>query len=211
MIREKYLLDGEEGKDHIDRIIRASQRMNDLITDVLNYSELSALNGFSDTDINQLIREIMGDIELLIQEKKATIEVGKIPNLQVIPSQMRQVFQNILSNALKFSKADIPPVIKIRAELVAEKSARGIPDLNGEYCRIEVEDNGIGFDEIYLDRIFAIFQRLHSRGQYEGTGIGLAIVKKIIERHDGLITARSKEGVGSTFIIVIPVKHQNNV
>jgi signal transduction histidine kinase len=93
--------------------------------------------------------------------------------------------------------------------VVSELTADSAPVADGRYCRIEIEDNGIGFNEVYLDRIFAIFQRLHTRGKYEGTGIGLAIVKKIMERHDGIITAKSKEGVGSTFIIVIPVKHQN--
>lgn len=211
MVKERYLQDNQEGTAHIDRIIRSSERMNDLITDVLGYSELSINNIFSLTNLNQLIAEILGDMELLIQEKDASIQISKLPELEVNPSQMRQVFQNIISNAIKFSKKREKPVIHIRAEQVAGKNIDSAVDPEGKYCRIMVSDNGIGFNEIYLDRIFSIFQRLHSREEYEGTGIGLAIVKKIIEKHNGLVTAKSEEGTGSTFIIVLPVKQNGHV
>lgn len=211
MVKERYLQDSLEGTAHIDRIIRSSERMNDLITDVLGYSELSIANIYIVTNLNQLIGEILGDMELLIQEKDASIQIDRLPEVETNPSQMRQVFQNILSNALKFSKTRVKPVIHISAELIAEKKADSEATADGEYCRIKVSDNGIGFNEVYLDRIFSIFQRLHSREEYEGTGIGLAIVKKIIEKHNGIVTAKSEEGVGSTFIIILPVKQNGHV
>ena len=124
----------------------------------------------------------------------------------MIPDQMRQVFQNIISNAIKFSKQNTPPVLKIWNDCTKEKSAESKPSEDGEYCRIYIRDNGIGFNEQYLDKIFTMFQRLHGRAEYEGTGIGLSIVKKIIERHNGLVTAKSEEGEGTTFIIVLPLK-----
>jgi signal transduction histidine kinase len=118
---------------------------------------------------------------------------------------MRQVFQNLLSNALKFSRQDIPPVIEIWAERVAEMKLDSTPESDGPFVRIYIRDNGIGFNEIYLDRIFTIFQRLHSRHEYEGTGIGLALVKKIVDRHNGVLGAQSAEGAGSTFTLVLPL------
>jgi signal transduction histidine kinase len=123
---------------------------------------------------------------------------------------MRQLFQNLLSNALKFSKAAIPPEIIIDSEPVDDLSLEAVPVKNGRYTRIKVNDNGIGLDESYIDKIFVIFQRLHGRTQYEGTGIGLAIVKKIVEKHNGLIGVKSKEGEGATFTIVLPLKQGNN-
>jgi signal transduction histidine kinase len=209
MIREKFLKDEKEGQFHIDRVIRSSQRMNELITDVLGYSELSVTNDFSTVNINQIIDEIMADMELLIQEKKAVITVDPIPELEASAGQMRQVFQNILGNALKFSKDDVAPEIHIRSELIREKSVDSPPSPQGRYCRIQIIDNGIGFNEAYLNRIFSIFQRLHNREKYEGTGIGLAIVKKIMDKHNGLVTAKSTEGAGSAFIIILPLRHSN--
>ncbi|WEK34599.1 MAG: response regulator [Candidatus Pseudobacter hemicellulosilyticus] len=209
LVKGKFLADNREAINYMDRLIHSSERMNRLISDVLNYSKLSITGEFDKTDISAVIREIMVDIELLIQEKKAVIHLGDIPSLEVIPAQIRQVFQNIISNALKFSSKLEQPELHIQGELVADLELDSEPALDGPYCRITVTDNGIGFDEIYLDKIFAIFQRLHSREEYEGTGIGLAIVKKIVDTHHGIITARSKEGEGSTFILVLPVQQTN--
>lgn len=205
LVRDKFLQDNKEAAAFMDRIIRSSERMTNLITDVLGYSELSITGAFTVTNLNTIIAEIMVDMELLISEKRAVIKVDDIPQLEVIPGQMRQVFQNILSNALKFSGKDGLPQVNITAEMIKDRSVTAAPSPTGAYCRICVADNGIGFNEVYLDRIFAIFQRLHSKEEYEGTGIGLAIVKKIVENHNGLLTAKSKEGEGSTFIIVLPV------
>lgn len=206
LVKGKFLGDNPEAMSYMDRLIHSSERMNKLITDVLNYSKLSITGAFDKTNINLIIQEILVDMELLIEETQAILHIGNIPELEVIPSQIRQVFQNMISNALKFSNKNERPVIYIRAEFINDKDLRGPQVSAGAYCRITVADNGIGFNEIYLDKIFAIFQRLHSREEYEGTGIGLAIVKKIIDTHNGLITAKSEEGKGATFIMVLPIK-----
>ena len=129
-----------------------------------------------------------------------------MPEAEIINAQMRQVFQNIISNSLKFHRPGISPLVKINAVRVSELSFVDSFDANGEYCRITIEDNGIGFNNQFAEKIFIIFQRLHAWDKYDGTGIGLAITKKIIERHNGIIAAKSKEGEGARFIIVIPLR-----
>jgi signal transduction histidine kinase/DNA-binding response OmpR family regulator len=203
IIRDKYLVDTPDAKGNIKRVIEASQRMIGLINDLLNYSRLSVRSLFRKTDLKRIINDILGDLELSIAEKHAIVNVSEMPVIDAIPGQMRQVFQNLISNSLKFSRGNITPVININA--VAESNG------DGEHCCITIRDNGIGFNEKYLDKIFTIFQRLHPGDQYEGSGIGLAIVKKIIEQHKGTITARSEEGKGSTFTIVLPVRQQGVV
>ena len=200
----------KEATGYLEKITSASQRMTVLINDLLNYSRLSIKNLFEPTDINAIICRLLEDLEIIIMDKDAEINVGPIPELEVIPGQIRQVLQNIISNALKFTQKGNKPVISIRAERVSHKEANSPADANGTFCRISISDNGIGFDEVYIDKIFTIFQRLNSREEFEGTGIGLAIAKKIIEQHDGIITARSKEGEGSTFIIVLPLHQELN-
>ena len=191
---------------YLDRIANSAFRMDQLIQDLLNFSRLSMEALYEPASLNQIIDEICIDLELQIREKKAKIKVSKIPEMDVVPGQMRQVFQNLISNAIKFTAAGVAPVIAIKGERVFDKRFQSPVDPKGAYCRITVKDNGIGFDEQYLDRIFTIFQRLHSREEYEGTGIGLAITKKIIDRHNGIITAQSKSGEGASFIMVLPVK-----
>ena len=142
----------------------------------------------------------------MIQEKGAEINIGEMPSVDVNKGQIRQVFQNIISNALKFSKADKTPVISIKAKRVSQKSFDSNEQKDGDYCLITIQDNGIGFDEKYVSNIFALFERLNSKDKYEGTGIGLAIAKKIIDKHNGLITANSKEGSGAEFKIILPIK-----
>ncbi|MGN6510057.1 MAG: hybrid sensor histidine kinase/response regulator [Chitinophaga sp.] len=212
LIHGKFGTEQQEAVQYLGKIISSADRMNRLITDVLDYSKLSITEKFHFTDVNHIIREILDDMELLVREKCAEIFVHPIPPLKAVPGQMRQVFQNILSNAVKFSREGVTPQIRIHAERVSRLSADAPAQKEGPYCRITVTDNGIGFDEVYLDKIFVIFQRLHGRNEYEGTGIGLAIVKKIIDTHGGLITAASEEGKGSTFILVLPVgeEYANN-
>jgi signal transduction histidine kinase len=208
LIHDRYLNGNADADYYIDRIISASSRMTALINDVLEYSQLTFDAESREVNLNHILSDILADLDLLIQEKKASIQVPVFPVVEAVPVQMRQLFQNLLTNALKFSKPDTPSEIIIRFELVDELSvtAAAVPSSEASYCRIEIEDNGIGFEENYLDRIFTIFQRLHSSEQYEGTGIGLAIVKKIVENHHGLIDARSMPGKGSTFIIVLPLR-----
>jgi signal transduction histidine kinase len=161
--------------------------------------------------MNAVLNEVLIDLELLIREKEAIITSDSLPVMDVVPGQMRQVFQNLISNALKFSRSNVAPQIRVACERVEACAPDAQPNKNGSFCSIHIIDNGIGFDDQYSTKIFTIFQRLHSRDQYEGTGIGLAITKKIIEKHNGLIYARSREGAGTTFTLILPVhQHQND-
>lgn len=205
IIQEKYLTDDELANDYINRTIRSAERMRKLITDLLEYSRLSADALFEKANLNEIYQEVLADFDYTIEQKNADIRADELPTIKGIPGQLRQVFQNILSNSLKFAKDDVPPVISIHSERIASKDLNAPADANGLFCRITITDNGIGFDESYLDKIFRIFQSLNDRKSYEGTGIGLAIVKKIIEKHDGLITAESQPGKGSRFIMVLPI------
>jgi signal transduction histidine kinase len=207
-VRRSYLAGNTEADEYMQKIISSSQRMSRLINDLLNYSRLSGEGLYKLTDINVILDELLADLEILIAEKNATIKISKFPEMEVVPGQIRQLFQNILSNALKFSKKEVPPVITINVSCTAQQELEGPEADNGNFCRITITDNGIGFNEIYKEKIFTMFQRLHSKEAFEGTGIGLAIVKKIVEKHNGIITVSSREGEGTTFTLVLPI-HQN--
>lgn len=208
LIKDKYAesLDAS-GLDYLSRVLHASGRMRTLITDVLNFSRLSANNySFEQTDLNSIVDAILDDLEITILEKKAVIIKDRLPVLEVIPGQIRQVFQNLISNSLKFMRDGVQPRITIQSCAVGERSITALPDADGAYCRITLTDNGIGFDGKFKSAIFTLFQRLHSKDKFEGSGIGLAITKKIIDKHHGLIAADSKEGEGATFTLILPVK-----
>ncbi len=196
----------EKGATYMDKIIRSSKRMSQLISDLLSFARLSEDLRFEETDINQIISDILVDLELDIEQKSAVVEVQTIPPLEVVSSLMRQLFQNLIGNALKFSKPGVPPRIKIWAEPGATPGNQHKQNPEYSFCRLFIADNGIGFEEMYKDRIFSLFQRLHAREAYEGTGIGLTIAKKIVEKHYGEITVESKPGEGTTFTILLPVK-----
>ncbi|RED22565.1 phospho-acceptor domain-containing protein [Flavobacterium cutihirudinis] len=208
IIKELYLKADDKAIDYVDRTIKSAERMQTLITDLLAYSRLSAQVKPEVTDLNIVLQEVLSDFDYLIDRKNATVKTSELPTIDSIPSQLRQVFQNLIGNAIKFSGQNGAPIIEISSELISEKSFDSPASPEGKFCRIIVKDNGIGFDEIYLDRIFIIFQSLNDRQTYEGTGIGLAIAKKIIEKHNGLITAKSEVGKGASFIIVLPLKYQ---
>lgn len=196
-------------KGYVQRIIDSAGRMKSLIVDVLHYSKLSAKEkGFENVDLNAVIKELREDFELIIAEKSATLTVDDLPDIEGNRGQMRQVFQNIISNALKFSKDDVAPVIHVTAKRLAGKAFDSKAHPDGGYCVISIKDNGIGFDEKYVAHIFNLFERLHSKDKYEGTGIGLAITKKIIEKHGGLVGAKGKVGNGAEFILLLPI-HQD--
>jgi len=205
IIKERFLKPDPVAIDYVNRTVRSAERMSKLITDLLDYSRLSSGVDPELTDLNEVIGEVIADFDYLIEEKEAVINLSHLPTINGIPSQLRQIFQNLVGNSLKFSKTGVPPVITITSEIISDKSFDSPASQSGNYCRISVEDNGIGFDEKFLDKIFIIFQSLNDRNSYEGTGIGLAIAKKIIEKHNGLITARSKPDAGSCFIIVLPL------
>ena len=179
-----------------------------LINDLLDYSRLSVSSLYKPTDLNAIFEELLADFDELILNIGATIDMNVLPTVEVIPGQIRQVFQNLISNALKFTRPSVAPVLKIESDLVASKDIDAPSSSEGDYCRIVLTDNGIGFDEKFLERIFIIFQRLNNKDSYEGTGIGLAIAKKIIEKHDGIISARSAENQGARFIIILPLVQQ---
>jgi len=208
LVKDRYLINMEGASDYLERIISASARMTKLINDLLTFTRLSVNASFENVSLNRLVDEVMSDLELAISEKHATIEVDDLPKIDAITGQIRQVFQNIISNALKFTKKDEKPRIKITCELVDSCAIDAKRNVPGDFCRIVIKDNGIGFDNEYAEKIFTIFQRLHSREQYEGTGIGLAITRKIIERHKGVIAASGKENEGSRFVIVLPLKQE---
>jgi len=205
ILRDKFLHMDPNALSYMERIVGSSERMARLINDLLNYSRLSVASIYETTDFNKIIQDILIDLELMISERDAVISVEKMPQIEAVPGQIHQVFQNIISNALKFSRKDVPPELHISSETVTDLNPDSAAFAGGRYCRVVIRDNGIGFNEKYLSKIFTIFQRLHTSELYEGTGIGLAIAKKVIDKHGGIITARSKEGEGATFIIILPL------
>ena len=210
LLNEQYAgqLEGD-GKLYLNRITAAAVRMRNLITDLLEYSRAGRDKDgeVKEIKLTKVIKEIIEDIEITIQEKSAAINYSKLPKVYGLETEFRQVFQNLISNALKFSKPDEAPVINITSEAAPAKLIEKLPtlDQNNKYHLIKVTDNGIGFDPTYADRIFSIFQRLHGKNEYEGTGIGLSITRKIIEKREGLIYAESTPGEGSVFHILLPV------
>ncbi len=212
ILKDLYLKDNPKATSYIDRTMKSAERMQTLISDLLAYSRLSSKVVFEKTDLNFVLQEVLSDFDYQIEKKNAIVTITDLPAIDSIPSQLRQVFQNLIGNALKFSLSEGAPQIKITSELIKTKDFDSETDEDGKYCRIIISDNGIGFDEIYLDRIFVIFQSLNDRSVYEGTGIGLAISKKIMEKHNGLITAKSELGKGASFILILPLQQdiQNN-
>ncbi|WP_432670793.1 hybrid sensor histidine kinase/response regulator [Flavobacterium sp. SM2513] len=205
MIKDRYIEKSSPANDYIDRAVNSAKRMRVLIDDLLVYSRLSAKVDLESTDLNIVLKEVLDDLDSEFHPKQPTITIASLPIINAIPSQIRQVFQNLIGNALKFTKPGVPPIISITTQRVLEKSVASTEDENGKFCKITVNDNGIGFDENLLDKIFIIFQSLNNRQLYEGTGIGLAIAKKIIEKHNGIITATSTPGKGSSFIVILPL------
>jgi PAS domain S-box-containing protein len=199
---------GENGRDYLERMQNAASRMQILIQDLLKLSRItSRAQAFVPCDLQQLVRDVLTDLEVAMEEAGAHVEVGALPIVEGDPVQLRQLFQNLIANALKFHKPDTPPEVTISAE-VATPGERVIPGAGPgeEICQIEVRDNGIGFDPQFVERIFVVFQRLHSRTEFEGTGIGLAICRKITDRHGGTIVAKSTAGEGATFVVTLPVR-----
>ena len=201
---------GEKSITYLDKIISSSNRMKALIVDILNYSRLSQnSDSFQLSNLHQIVEDLLDDFDMIIEEKKAVVHVEGLPVCQVTPGQMRQVFQNLISNALKFSREDERPYITIKAHKIGDDSFESGMVANGPFCYISIKDNGIGFNEQYANKIFTLFNRLHTKDKYEGTGIGLAIARKIIDKHNGRIMAKSREGEGAEFIIILPVMQHN--
>jgi two-component system CheB/CheR fusion protein len=201
----------QDAQDLIAKIANSSDRMSTLISEVLDFSRI--LHGdmaFEKVNLSQIVSNIIDDFDLLIKEKNATIRFDKLPVIEAIPLQINQLFSNLISNALKFSKNGITPIISISSEMASDEEIinhitliQGIP-----YCKINIKDNGIGFEQQFADQIFLIFHRLHGRSEYSGTGIGLALCKKIVVNHNGEINAHSNESDGALFQIFLPLSHQ---
>ena len=196
------------GRDYINRMRDAAERMQILLDDLLTYARVATkAQPYVEVDLAQAAAEVLSNLEARIEQTGAKISLGELPVIQADRSQMVQLLQNLLVNAMKFHRPGEPPLVKVHGRILEpgeEQLPYSFP--GGALCQIHVVDNGIGFNEKHLDRIFAPFQRLHGRGQYEGTGIGLAICQKIVERHGGKITAQSEPGAGSTFTVILPAK-----
>lgn len=198
----------DETKLYLSKITKASVRMSSLIGDLLNYSRLQKTDHpVNNVDLNEIVGEVLNDFDLHIQEKKAAVHLTTLPVIKADPMRMHQLFHNLLSNALKFSKAEVPPVINISAATLTDRDKSKYPSLKkeAEYAVIFFGDNGIGFNEEFAEKIFNIFQRLNGNSEYEGTGIGLAICRKIVINHHGLIIAQSREDEGALFKIILPL------
>jgi signal transduction histidine kinase len=196
----------DQGRDYLDRMHSAAGRMHTLINDLLTFSRVTTkAQPFERIDLNKIARDVMSDLETTIEQSGGSVEIGDLPSIDADPLQMRQLFQNLIANALKFKKPESPPVVKVDGEIIKKSASDVDGSASNVFARIAVTDNGIGFDEKYLDRIFTPFQRLHGRNEYEGTGIGLAVCRKIVERHGGTLTARSSAGNGAVFIATMPV------
>ncbi len=189
-----------EARDYLERMQKAASRMQTLISDLLAFSRLTTkASPFIPVNLAAVLRDVLEDLEGRIEQVHGRVESGDLPVIEADGLQMRQLFQNLIGNALKFRRPEIPPVVAVNAR---PRTLDGV-----EFWELTVSDNGIGFDEMYLDRIFNVFQRLHSQDEFEGTGIGLAIVRKIALHHGGQVTARSQPGRGATFIVTLPAAH----
>jgi two-component system sensor histidine kinase/response regulator len=196
----------DTSRNYFKRIQSTAVRMNLLIDDLLTYSNTNSIDQiFKITDLNETVQSVKEDFKELLEEKNATLTATELPKVKAIEFQVRQVFHNLISNAIKYSSEDRRPKIKITCDSVLGIEAK---DLNlsplQTYYRISVKDNGIGFDPVYKEKVFEMFQRLHNKSEYSGTGIGLAIVKKIIDNHQGAITASSVPDKGTTFVFYLP-------
>ncbi len=206
---------GDTGSDYLARMQNAAGRMQTLIEDLLTFSRVTTRGEpFIETDLNGVVRGVVNDLEIAIERAGATVEVGEFPTIQVDPSQLRQLTQNLIGNALKFRRTDAVTFISVKATRLSQEAAAphdlAHPCPEG-WWQIDIKDNGIGFEQKYADKIFTVFQRLHGRGEFEGSGVGLAVVRRIVERHQGEIWVTSAPGVGTTFHIVLPASQPKSV
>lgn len=201
----------EEGNMYLSRIQKVCNQMQQLINDILEFSKISVKKEmFQEVDLHLLISEIFTELEGAIQGKKIRLIIEEIPKLCVNAILMRQLFLNLIANAVKYSKNTGEPYIRIHSEIFTLQKMQDRRRQSVKYCRTFIEDNGIGFDQKYAKEIFDMFRRLHPGREYEGTGIGLALCKKIVEKHNGFISVKSKIDQGSTFIISLPMEHSEN-
>ncbi|UCJ05870.1 PAS domain S-box protein [Chitinophaga pendula] len=206
-ILEDRLEISDQAKYYLGKISDSSRRMMAMIRELLQFSRLSQSGEiYEPVHLEDILAQVRNDLELPIQEKHATIEAGPLPVIQGIPLQIKQLFYNLLNNSLKFCREGVPPVIQIRYETLSSAELKSRPSLHPglHYFKLSFQDNCIGFDQVYADRIFTIFQRLNDRQQYDGNGIGLALCKKIVLNHHGDIYATAAKDSGSTFYVILP-------
>ncbi len=196
-----------DGIVYLNKIIDASRRMQLLIDDLLSLSLISNEKTFEDHDLGAILNEVIQAVDHKIEEKKAVVSTTKLPVVNVVPTQIRQLFQNLLSNSLKYVSSERKPQIKITHKIIRPIEVATYSSIARatKYIQIDFADNGIGFDQVFAEKIFTIFQRLHGRAEFEGTGIGLAICKKIVENHGGVIFAKGKQGEGAEFTVILPM------
>ncbi|MER3463979.1 MAG: hypothetical protein C4329_05745, partial [Chitinophagaceae bacterium] len=210
----------DRASEYVGKMINTSQRMQHLIDDILQFSNLrSEHRTYETTDVATILKEVISDLEISIQNAKAQVQLPtQLPTIEAIPSQLGQLFQNLISNAIKFKKENETPIVSISASKINgalvkepfEDAGKGKPFWHQEqFVKIAITDNGIGFDEANAEKIFEVFQRLHNRKSYEGTGIGLAICKRIVDNHHGFIKAKSAVGNGATFTIILPISQKH--
>jgi PAS domain S-box-containing protein len=200
----------EKGKDYLHKVRQSAFRMQNLIEALLSYSQISNdSNETESVDLNEVLNTVLTDLEIPVSEKEARIEVSTLPKIRGVSFQLYQLFLNLLTNALKFSKPGVQPLINISSRLIKGPDLPGeLATDNNHYHMITVTDNGIGFEQEYAGKIFGAFQRLHTKNTFSGTGIGLAIVKKVIENHNGIVVAEGQPNVGASFYLYLPVTNQ---
>jgi signal transduction histidine kinase len=200
---------GPEGIDYLTRMRDAAKRMSTLINDLLALSRvITQAKPSTPVNLNTLVSEVLSDLDVRIEQVHGRVEVGSLPTIHADATQMRQLFQNLIGNALKFRKPDVAPLIKVQAEPLGKTESFDDEGAGGRAAwLIRVQDNGIGFEEKFRERIFEVFQRLHNRSEYEGSGIGLSLCRKIAQRHGGSISAESAPGQGATFLVTLPETH----
>jgi PAS domain S-box-containing protein len=206
LIREKeYDKFSEASKQRFDKIGEAVERMGNSLKDLLDYASLNKAEKWETVDLNKVVRDVESDLELLIAEKQATIKLERLPEVIAVPHQMHQLFYNLLNNSLKFSKKETLPRIDISLVNVVSLPSVGLPALPENHCCICIRDNGIGFEQDKMEKIFVMFQRLHTREEYDGTGIGLAMCKKVVQNHRGQIWAKGEPQKGAAFYFTLPL------
>jgi PAS domain S-box-containing protein len=200
----------EECRDYLQRMFNAASRMQTLIADLMTFSRVETRGEpFVQTDLGLIAREVSAGLGTSFEQMAGRVEIGELPTIDADPMQMRQLLQHLIGNSLKYHTEGVPPVVRISSQ--KRQNSLDESALSPQLCQISVVDNGIGFDEKYLDRIFTVFQRLHKKGEYGGTGVGLSICRKIVDRHSGNITARSSPGQGATFMVTLPVVQPKEV
>jgi two-component system sensor kinase FixL len=207
-LRRKYAQElDDQGRDYIARMLKSTARMQTLIDSLLSFSRISSKGKpYQPVNLNEIARGVTDDLEIVIRENNVALTIEDLPVIDADPVQMRQLFQNLIGNAIKYRRADIDPIVHVSAHIDPLQS--GLAGENASLiCHLTVSDNGIGFDNSYAEKIFAIFQRLHGRSEFDGTGIGLAICRKIVERHGGSIEASGKADQGARFVASLPVSH----